>query len=316
MTAQTTERPAPQPAEDRAEIATRRPRLVVAELRKILTTSSWWIIGIFVLVATGLALLVNVSGVNQSVANAELLQEQQRDGPPGGLPPGVEVPTTPDIERIVADGAAQIFTSGQFFGLLLVAIVGALVVTNEFQHQTATATFLTTPQRTRVITAKFVAAVIAAGAYWLFGTALSVGIGALDFLSLGYGIPFTDSTVLRAVGMNLLAYGVWAVLGVGFGVLLRSQLGATLTTTGVYLGGWPALLLFSLLHSIIQEDWVYDLVVLMPGVASMIMVQTERLQLGFDTYGPPWWAGAITLVAYGAISGVIGTLIMRQRDVS
>ena len=44
--------------------------------------------------------------------------------------------------------AGSIFTSGQFFGLVLVMLLGILVITNEFQYQTATATFLTTPHRT------------------------------------------------------------------------------------------------------------------------------------------------------------------------
>ena len=52
-----------------------------------------------------------------------------------------------DIPRLVAQHTAEIFTSGQFLGLMLVIIVGVLVVTNEYTHQTATATFLTTPRR-------------------------------------------------------------------------------------------------------------------------------------------------------------------------
>jgi ABC-type transport system involved in multi-copper enzyme maturation permease subunit len=306
--------------------AVQRPRLVVAEIRKIFTTNTWWILGLFVLVATALALLINISQANSELATAEYAREHPLEF--GGYPPG-ERPSAAeqvrmaedyaratDIPAILARAAASVYTSGQFFGLLLVVIVGALVVTNEFQHQTATATFLTTPQRTRVVTAKLVAAVLLAALYWLFATVVSVGIGALDFAAHGYGVPFTEPGVLRAVGMNLLAYSVWAVIGVGFGVLIRSQLGATLTATGIYLSGYPGLVLFSLLQSIVHRDWVFNFVVLLPGIDSLIMVQTERFQFGFEIYGPEWWAGALALVAYGVVAGVIGTLIMRKRDVS
>ncbi len=71
-----------------------------------------------------------------------------------------------DLGRVLTSAAANIFTSGQFFGLLFIVILGALVVTNEFFHQTATATFLTTPQRTRVITSKLIAAVLLAAGFW------------------------------------------------------------------------------------------------------------------------------------------------------
>jgi ABC-2 type transport system permease protein len=298
---------------------TQRPRLVQAEIRKIFTTDTWWIIGILLVVATGIALLVNVSSANSDMRAAEYAidhpptfsgdasdQQQAREA----------FARATDIPAIIARSAASVYTSGQFFGLLLVVIVGALVVTNEFQHQTATATFLTTPQRTRVIGAKLVAAVVLAAGYWLFALAISIGIGALVFGLQGYGVPFAEPTILRAVGMNLLAYAVWAVIGVGFGVLLRGQLGATLTATGLYLSAYPGLILFSLLYNLIQQDWVFDLVILMPGIASMVMVQTEPLQLGFDIHGPQWWAGAAALVAYGVVAGAIGTMIMRKRDIS
>jgi hypothetical protein len=189
------------------------------------------------------------------------------------------------------------------------------VVTNEFTHQTATATFLTTPQRTRVIVAKLSASVLLALVYWGFATLISVGIGALNFASLGHGLALDDPTVLRAVGMNLLAYVIWGVLGLALGVLIRSQLGATLTVTGLYLSGWPALLVFSLLSQLLG-NWVFDLVVLMPGIASMVMVQTEPIPLGPGGSWPVWYAGATALVAYGVVAGLIGTLVMRRRDIS
>lgn len=322
MTADTTATTAPDapPATTAQPLAVQRPRLIRAEIRKIITTNTWWIVGLLLLIATGFALLLNVAGANSDLRTAEFA----RDHPPnfsGDASDQVAAreafARATDIPAILARGAAEVYTSGQFFGLLLMVIVGALVVTNEFQHQTATATFLTTPQRTRVITAKLVAAIVLAAGYWLFATAVSIGIGALNFGVQGYGVPISDPTLLRTVGMNLLAYSVWAVIGVGLGVLLRGQLSATLTGAGLYFSAYPGLLLFSILYGLIQQDWVYNLVVLLPGIASLIMVQTEPVPLGrFDNYGPPWWAGAITLVAYGVVAGTIGTLIMRRRDVT
>jgi ABC-type transport system involved in multi-copper enzyme maturation permease subunit len=295
-----------------------RPRLVRAELRKITTTNVWWIVGVLLLAATALALLLNVAAANHNLTAAEFARDHPPTftNDPADQARAEEYARATDIPAILARSAADVYTSGQFFGLLLVVIVGALVVTNEFQHQTATATFLTTPARTRVIAAKLVAAVVLAAGYWLFATGVSVGIGALDFAATGYGVPLGDPAILRAIGMNLLAYAVWAVIGIAFGVLIRGQVVATLTATGLYLSAYPGLFVISLLHDLIQQDWVYDLVVVLPGMASIVMVQTEPLGLGFDTVGPPWWAGAITLVAYGAVAGTIGTLIMRRRDIA
>jgi ABC-type transport system involved in multi-copper enzyme maturation permease subunit len=223
-----------------------------------------------------------------------------------------------DVARILARSAANVYTSGQLLNLMFIVVLGALIVTNEYFHQTATATFLATPHRTRVIVAKLVAGVGLATGFWFVTTAINVGIGALNFTSTGYGFPFRDPDIVRSVAMNLLAYVIWAVLGIGLGVLIQSQLGATITAAALYWISWPvAVLLFGIIRQfVIHDDRVWQFVVLLPGVASFIMVSTERLQFAVDTFGPPWWVGAVVLLGYGLVAGVVGTLITRKRDIS
>jgi ABC-2 type transport system permease protein len=303
-------------------------RLIRAELRKILTTNTWWLFGIYALLTTAIALLFNVLGANQELSAAE----QAKRHPPdfstvvGGHRPTAaeqqqaleEFARLTDIPARLIQHTANVFTSGQYFGLMLVAIIGVLVVTNEFQHQTATATFLATPQRTRVITAKFVAAIQLAIGFWALSTVIGVGIGTLNFSLTGYGVPWDSMTVWRAVAMNLLAYTVWAMLGVGLGVLIRSQLGATITAAALYLVSVPAaVLLFGAMAQLTHNDVFWNLIVLVPGVASSVMVASEPPQFGPDTSTVlTWWLGAVVLVGYAAVAGVIGTLITRQRDIS
>ena len=47
-----------------------------------------------------------------------------------------------------------------------------------------------------------------------------------------YNRQLQDAGVLRAYALNLLAYVLWAIFGVGFGTLLRSQIAATVTGIG------------------------------------------------------------------------------------
>jgi hypothetical protein len=78
-----------------------------------------------------------------------------------------------------------------------------------------------------------------------------------------------------------------------------------------------ALIVFGLIRNyLIQDDAVFNFVVLVPGVASMVMVSAEPLQFGPGADGPAWWVGALVLVGYGVLAGFIGTLIMRKRDIS
>lgn len=316
-------------------------RLIKAELLKIRTTNSWWIFGVISLAFTALALLITILQANSEISFAV---EQANQPMPDFLPRNPDgTPMSPeeagvtpqqiegwrqeylasiDVARIVIRSAANVFTAGQFFGLLLVVVLGALVVTNEFFHQTATTTFLTTPRRTSVILSKLAAASGIAVVFWLVTTVIDLAAGSIYFSSEGYDIPLGEWPVVRSVLMNLLAYVIWAVLGVGLGVLIRSQLGATLTAAVFYLLAFPvALILFNLIYAfVIKKDWVWNYIVAIPGVASTIMISPERVQFSASEngpiYGPEWWTGALILLAYGVGAAVIGTLITRKRDIS
>jgi ABC-type transport system involved in multi-copper enzyme maturation permease subunit len=239
-------------------------------------------------------------------------------------PPGEEGPTEFDrdfqfnLARVILRNTANVYTSGQFFGLLFVMILGTLIVTNEFYHQTATATFLTTPRRTAVIFAKLGAAVGLAGFFWLVTTIIDIGVGTLFLQDAGYPMSLDEWPVIRAILFNLPAYAIWAVLGVGLGVLIRSQLGATLTGAGLYLiAGQVAQVAFFIIYQFwIKEDWVIKAMVALPSVASQIMISADRVPLGPGVLGPPWWVGALVLIGYGLVAGTIGTLITRKRDIS
>jgi hypothetical protein len=98
---------------------------------------------------------------------------------------------------------------------------------------------------------------------------------------------------------------------VGAGVLIRSQLAATLTLALVYvIGTTGAELGFYLLTEYVAE-WFENLQVLVPTIASRLMISGTELP-----GNPPRWVGGVVLVGYAVIMGTIGTVIMRRRDIS
>jgi hypothetical protein len=309
-------------------------RLVKAELLKVFTTNGWWIFGILVVVSTGLALTINLLVANESLNQAQRMAAEGMPNfgeVPPGAPPEYQGPSPQEIEsmqadwlarsdvnRVLLNSAADVFTSGQFLVLLFMVVIGALVVTNEFHHQTATATFLTTPHRTAVILAKLGAATLLGVGFWAVVTAIDVAAGATYFGASGYDVLLTDWPVVRSILMNLLAFVIWVILGVGFGVLIRNQLGATITGGALYMVSFPvAFTFFGLVRTfLIKEDWVWQWMVAVPGVASNMMIRVEPMQLGPDVFGPPWWVAALVLGGYAVIASVVGTLITRKRDIS
>jgi ABC-type transport system involved in multi-copper enzyme maturation permease subunit len=290
--------------------------VVRSELLKIWTTKTWWLIGIGSLVMTGLALLINAitahftfnpdifdPGPNASPEERQQYQEELTRAQ-------AEANTIATLVRL----ASAIYTSGQFFGVMFIMLLGAMIITNEFFHQTATATFLATPHRTVVIVAKLIAAVLLAAVFWLVTTGVNIATGVIFLSTEDKSNALGEWAVQRSILLNLAAYAVWAVLGIGLGVLLRSQIAAVVTGTVLYLlGTFAAQIVFGVVRAyLIKKDWVETAQVSVPAIASQIMTTPGRL---FE-HAPPQWVGAVVLVGYGVVFGVVGTMITRKRDIS
>jgi ABC-type transport system involved in multi-copper enzyme maturation permease subunit len=280
--------------------------LVRSEFRKILTTNTWWLFLLGVLLLTAASFALN--GLQAS----SILHE-----PLPSIPPSVPPDQAAQIRASFAARsqlpvlAANLYTSGQYFGLLFVLLLGILVVTNEFFHQTATSTFLVTPRRSDVIAGKLVATMLAALALCT-GTMLVCTIaGALLLSTEGFDPVLTDPAVVRAMGLNLVAYAIWAVFGVGFGVLIRNQLAAVIAALALYLlASSIASAIIQVVAALTHADWVQNLAVLVPSIASQAMIA------GGDLPGsPPQWLGAVVLIGYGVVAGAAGTVLTVRRDI-
>jgi ABC-2 type transport system permease protein len=273
--------------------------LVKAELLKIRTTSTWWIFAVIMFPLWAAAILLNWGSANVTAQNNVDAGD-----------------TSLRAEQVRAAGeavniAANLYTSGQFLGLLIVLLLSAIVVTNEYFHLTATTTFLVTPVRQRVVLAKLAASVLVGLVFWLVMTVFNLILAPILLDQLNIGSHLGDPAIWRAIGLNALAFALWAILGVGAGVLIRSQLAATLTLTITYLvGSFAASILFAVLSSQVAE-WISKLEVIVPTSASALMIA------GTDLPGnPPRWVGAAILIGYALVTGVIGTAIMKRRDIS
>ncbi|MBB5824537.1 ABC transporter permease [Micromonospora carbonacea] len=272
--------------------------LVRSELLKIRTTNTWWVFALISLPLWGLTALINW-----------LQTDALASGNFGDVPADQadQVAAVQSVDSL----AANIYTNGQFFGLLIVMLLGIIVVTSEFFHQTVTTTFLTVPHRTAVMTAKLVAAAVLAMLFWLVTTGLNLVLGVLVLNSVDLGSQLGNGAVWTATALNALAYLLWSVLGVGIGVLIRSQIGATVTGILLYLGGSIGAAIAISILAARWGEWINNLQVLVPSLASSLMVSGTEIP-----GNPPRWAGAAVLIGYAVVTGMIGTLTMRRRDIS
>ena len=266
--------------------------LVRAEYLKLRTTNVWWLLLLFTTLTTGLALTVNILtfhfGANGHTTDGEPYNQ--------------------------VNGAAAIFTSGQFFGALFAVLLAILTITNEYHHQTVTTTFLAVPRRTSVIWAKFVVSMIAAALFWVFTTVLDLITGAIYFSSDGFSSHLGDHKVIEAMLLSLMVFALWSVFGVGLGVLIRSQIGATVTAAMLYtVGLYLAIGIFGLIHAyLIKSDWSLTAMVIVPAVAAQIAISPTKI---FPA-SPAQWVGIVVMVGYAVVFGAIGLYYTKRRDVS
>ncbi|MGH3661050.1 MAG: ABC transporter permease subunit [Micromonosporaceae bacterium] len=276
----------------------RQGALVRSELLKLRTTHVWWIFGIAMFALTAVSLAF-------TVIEASFRLQQASAPPPPGAPPGLG---GEDLQVAVA---ADIYTAGQFFGLMFALLLGALLMTNEYQHQTASATFLATPKRTPVVLAKLITAALIGAGLWAVATALDIVVGA-SWLASNVGPHLGRGEVAAAIGLNLLAYAIWGMLGVGLGALIRSQIGAVIVALALYvLTGAVARGMIMVLATYFDAPWLDQFAVLLPYTASQLLVE------GIDLpNSPPRALGAAILISYGLLAGVVGAALTRRRDIT
>ena len=293
------------PALDQARnTGTTQLRLVEAEIMKIRTTNAWWFILIGFTVFTALALTNN--GFSH---HYQLYPQQDLSGRAQALAQAAQARTPAGVAAI----AASMMTSGQFLGVLFSMLLGVLIMTNEFAHQTATATFMTVPRRAAVVMAKLTAAACFGALCWLVATVINGVVTPFYLDSQHVSTSLADWIVVRSVLLNLVAFVIWAIIGLGLGTLIRSQVGSVVTAIAVYLGGFAvAELIFPLIYDFYRHTWVLGGPVIAPAVASTVMITPGRA----FSHAPPQWAGLVIMAGYALVLAATGIVLTRRRDVT
>lgn len=183
-------------------------------------------------------------------------------------------------------------------GAIVVLIVGVIISAGEHRHGTAADTFLTTPQRHRVVVAKLA---VGAGLGLAVGTVTSltsVAVAALVYDVEGATFPLDDAEVWMTLGGALAYTTLFAVLGVALGALIRNQVVAVAGALA-----WLAVVEHTLVNL------VPDLGRWLPAAAGQAAVRTP-----LDGLLSPV-AGTALLAAYTALFAIAGTRATASRDV-
>lgn len=272
-----------------------------SEIRKVFTTRLWWGMGL------GMALLAALiaMGFAALLGNADF-----DDGSGSGNP----------FAAMTVGTAQLIYNAGiiQQMTILFPLAMGVLLITGEYRHKTISATFLSTPNRWVVLVSKMVAVAVTGALYAVLHAAASVA-GAAPIIKFVKNQPtlLAEPKVWESLGIGILAFIIWMLLGFSIGMLIRNQIAAVLIAVG-------ATFIIQIALNIIftVKEW-YSAMKWIPGNLTSNMLITSDPLAG-QTVNPQtqaqyfdhWWQAALVLIAYAAALSIIGAWLTTRRDVS
>jgi hypothetical protein len=250
-------------------------RLLRAEWRKVTTTRLGWgmLLGAMALAALGVVAQIASNGVRGNVA----------------LPL-----TAAATQKSIAASASSAY--------LFSVVVGIILITTEFRHFTSRPTFLIEPRRGLVIVAKLVVAAVVGVIYGVVCVALTAGIMAPWLGALGVTIRWVDNGVLLSMLSDVIVIAIFAVVGIGIGVLVRNQIAAVIGAL-VYLFVIEPLID---IIPVIQKAYPY-----LPGAAAGAITGASRGNLAhLDAL-----LGGLVLLGWGLLFAVAGWMLTIRRDI-
>ena len=207
----------------------------------------------------------------------------------------------PGIEQM---HGAEVISSGFHFGMLTIAVLGALLITGEYATGLIRSTFAAVPTRIPVLAAKALTLVVLTAAVTLVSVTLSYFL-TMPRLSQYDLVPALDDPgTWRVFGGTLYSLISAALFSLGVGTLLRST-AASLTAA-------LTVLLLPGILSFIRLDWVETIVSYLPLPASSALLTTGAV----ETQGAYLSAQAslIVMAAYAVVPIAAAAVTLHRRD--
>ncbi|MFD1504258.1 ABC transporter permease [Georgenia yuyongxinii] len=273
----TRERPAHSPVRARLSF----PGVMRGEWIKLLSLrSTWWTLGITVV-------LMTLVSLGQAASIQFMMEEPEGAAFVGGM------------------HGAEVATAGYQFGMVTIAVLGALLITGEYSTGMIRSTLAAVPTRLPVLAAKAIALVVLTLVVTAVGLALSYLV-TMPFLSDFDLVPALDDTqtwqVVGGIAYFLIAAGLFAL---AMGTLLRSTAGAVTVSLTV-------LLLLPGILQFITLDWVQDIVTYLPLPAAMAFTTVSEAFSGEGGLSP--WTGFAVVTAWAVVPMIAAAVTLRRRD--
>ena len=263
---------------------------VRAEWLKVFTTRSWWVLGLV------MVLYIGFTAALMALLTSSLF------GPSGDMP----------LEG--AGLTTMVYSLGTAMGYVFPVLIGALSVTAENRHNTITPTFISVGQRGPVLTAKVAVQGTLGLLYGVAALLSAVLASVFFFMGQGMSTGLAEGGTWMMFLRSVIAMGLWAVVGVGLGALIRSQAGAIVVV----------LVFTQFIEPLARmaggfNDTISQVTKFLPGPAPDAFVGSSiysEITVGGAGQTLLWWQGGLVMAGYGVVVVVAAWLTRWRADVS
>ncbi|WP_125774653.1 ABC transporter permease subunit [Antribacter gilvus] len=264
------------------------PRVVASEWVKLWTLrSTWWTLGSTVVLMVGFALLFTVA-INAAPPDPEA-QEGMRQGMAAG---GVTGPT--------------IVSLGYGMAQLVVAVLGALVITGEFSTGMIRSTYAAVPGRLSALWAKLVVLVGVTAVVSALGVTLAYLAVRPLLDDIGFPVDLGDPDHLRSLGGAVLYLVTVAAFSLAVGALLRHTAGSIGLLVAVF---FVLPIIFQIIVGASGADWAVDVNAYLPSVAGEQVMAVQTMEGLLEP-----WTGYSVLAGYTVALLVAAAVTTTRRD--
>jgi len=283
-------------------------RMIRSEWIKFWTLrSTWWVVLLTILLMAGFALLF--ATVLRTTFN------QMQTGGFGGEGMGGPGGGGGMANSMASLSGVNIVTLGINFAQLTVAVLGVLMITNEYSSGMIRATFQAAPYRGRVLLAKLIVLLTTTALLALAGLALAwvVTRPILDDITGLAPVNLNDGTHLRALIGAVLFLMAIATFSLGVGSLLRATAGGIFTVIAILM---VLPMIFQIILVVSQAQWAININKFLPSVAGEQIYSTGMvggpMTAGMELLGP--WPGFFVLLGYAVLAFLAAFFTLRTRD--
>jgi ABC-2 type transport system permease protein len=182
-------------------------------------------------------------------------------------------------------------------------IFGILAVAGEYRHATITDTYLSSPRRHRVVTAKLAVYGLTGAAAGLVSSAVAIAVTAAWWSAKGGAIHLSATGAWATLGGGVAANLAFAAIGVGIGALIRNPVAAIAA----------ALAWIALVEGIAGQLIGAGLARWLPFYASESL---DRASLTATSRLLPQWGGGLVLLGYAGAFAAAALISTLRRDVT